>query len=358
MSITKREFLKAAGVLTAGGLSAALQAQEAPVQKVEPAVLKNTAFSWVRGFNYQPGYASGTGGYEEGTGWSIWRDLKTDIIEKELTRGKELFPEMTAVRIWLPYNVYLAQPKKFLDDFSKFIGIIGKLKLRTMVVLFNAWHGTPDFGGFREGTFGQLTAEQLAETYKFADALLDRHGNDETIYAWDLCNEPDLRVSLYYYYTWLETLYKRIKDRNEKTVITIGTCKGRSALEKYTPINDLFSIHPYYVTANKGITPQKHHLSVNGLVDYANSQNKPMVISETGWGSLQDEERVKTLHIDLSTANARKLGWLIHALQHSYVADLHRPEYGPVNGPGYMGCIEPNGSMRPGHEIINDYLKQ
>jgi hypothetical protein len=294
--------------------------------------------------------------------------LKTDIIERELTRGKELFPAMTAVRIWLPYNVYLAQPKKFLDDFSKYIGIIGKLKLRVMVGIFNAWHGTPDWGGFRKESFTRLTQEQLAQTFKFADNLLDRHGEDPTIYAWDLCNEPDLGGKFDVFSPWLKALYGHIKSRKEKTVLTVGSHVGIAAVKEYEPISDVISIHPYLHYAKSDftnklaeyekITQEYQSRRVDDAVQFANTINKPVIATEIGWGNISDAKRIEMLNIELSTVNERKIGWMIHALVHSPVADLHRPETGPVTGPGYMGCIEPDGSMRPHHEVINDYLKQ
>jgi hypothetical protein len=83
-----------------------------------------------------------------------------------------------------------------------------------------------------------------------------------------------------------------------------------------------------------------------------------VIASEIGWGAgADDAARVKNLHVELSTCLEHKIGFLIHALCHSPVSDLHRPEYGPMLGPGYMACIEKDGSLRAGHEIIRDYLK-
>ncbi|MDR1290396.1 MAG: hypothetical protein LBK06_04260, partial [Planctomycetaceae bacterium] len=237
-----------------------------------------------------------------------------------------------------------------------------------MIVLFNAWHGVPDFGGFYQGTFQSLTKEQLDMTFKFADDILDRHGEDERIYAWDLCNEPDLRVSLDLYYSWLKQLHDRIKSRKEKTFLTISNCVGLKATKKYEPLSDILGPHPYFSYRkpdNYNQNPKEYDDKIadyknylNNFVQFANEVNKPIVVTEIGWGDVIDAKRIEKLQVELSSVNERKIGWLIHALCHSPVADLHRPEYGPVQGPGYMGCIEPDGSLRPGHEIIRDFLKQ
>jgi hypothetical protein len=324
----------------------------------DPVLLKDTSFYWVRGFNYQPGYTQSTGGCDDGSSWSIWNNLKTDLIEKELSRGLELFPEMTAIRIWLPYHVYLAQPGKFLKDFSNYLKVIEKLKLKVMVVLFNAWGGNPFFGGFRPKVFARLSKEELDQTFHYVDTLIERHGDNPTIFSWDLCNEPDLYKSLDVYFPWLERMYKHIKDRKEKTCLTISYCLVESREQKLAPICDLLSVHPYYWPLYSK-TPEDYRKKVNKAIQAANEAGKPMLASEIGWsdGGEDDIRRMELLNVELTAMTESKMGFTIHALNHSLVADLHRAEYGPVNEAGYMACIEKDGSLRKGHEKIREYLK-
>ncbi|MDR1958568.1 MAG: hypothetical protein LBQ54_05950 [Planctomycetaceae bacterium] len=340
MKMNKREFLKTAAVL--GGslaVSSMVTAQEPEKKPQEPTVLKNTSFFWVRGFNYQPGYGCGHG-------IDTWCNFKPDIIERELARGKELFPEMTAVRIWLSFDAYLAEPKKIPEYFTKFIEIIGKKGLKVMPVIFNAWSGVPHWGGITPQDVLHLGEKAFRNVaFRFVDSLLDRHASDERIFAWDLCNEPfNARGMQEEYLKWLTQVHAHIKERKEKTCLTIGICKNEF-LERIEPICDLFSVHPYF-----GLKPQP--------VEIANKFNKPLVGSETGWGSLNDTERVNRLHGELGSCVDRKVGFLIHALTYSRVADLHLPEDGPVLSAGYMACINKDGSLRPGHEMIRPYLKQ
>jgi endo-1,4-beta-mannosidase len=265
---------------------------------------------------------------------------------------------MTAVRIWLPYNVYLVQPKKFLKDFARFINVIGELKLKAMVVLFNAWHGSPDFGGFRYESFPRMTKEALNGTFRFTDALLDRYAADERIFAWDLCNEPDTSGKTEVYQPWLTNLYNHIKTRKEKTWLTVGTFTI-GALKTLAPITDVLSIHPYCnPSGDSKPNPDAHNNWVGQLIAVANEAGKPAVASETGWGvGADDAARAERLHIELGACVNHKAGFMVHALYHSPVADIHRPEYGPITGPGYMACIERDGSLRPGHEMIREYLR-
>jgi endo-1,4-beta-mannosidase len=260
---------------------------------------------------------------------------------------------MTAVRIWLPYNVYLVQPKKFLKDFAKFMDVIGKLKLRVMVVMFNAWHARLDFGGFRHESFSKLKPETLNSTFRFADVLLDRYAEDERIFAWDLCNEPDY---IDVYKPWLERLYHHIKARKEKTWLTVGTHTVET-LKAFESVSDLLSIHPYCNPKDSEPNVDDYNGMVDQLVEIANKAGKPMIASEIGWGiDANDGARIERLHIELGACITHKTSFLIHALNHSPVADLHRPEYGPMGRAGYMACIEKDGSLRAGHEIIRNYL--
>ncbi len=45
------------------------------------------------------------------------------------------------------------------------------------------------------------------------------------------------------------------------------------------------------------------------------------------------------------------LAWL----HESYVADLHRPQYGVISSAEYMAFLHMDGSLRAGHEVFNRY---
>jgi hypothetical protein len=52
----------------------------------------------VKGFNYHPSYS--TGSLED------WINFDAKVWENELKNGKEKFPKMNTVRIWLSWNAY------------------------------------------------------------------------------------------------------------------------------------------------------------------------------------------------------------------------------------------------------------
>jgi len=94
---------------------------------------------------------------------------------------------------------------------------------------------------------------------------------------------------------------------------------------------------------------------VDNSVNFANRVNKPLLATETGWGSLDDKQRSEILAFELGELKKRKIGFIAHLLYHTLVADGHRPKYGPISAAGYMAFIELNGSLRPYHKVFNEY---
>ena len=82
---------------------------------------------------------------------------------------------------------------------------------------------------------------------------------------------------------------------------------------------------------------------------------KPVIATECCWGSNDDAIRVNYIRNDLDLLKKAGIGFLPHGLHHSFVADLHRPISGRNWDTMYMGFIDPNGLIRPGHEIYNEY---
>ena len=96
--------------------------------------------SQVKGFNYQPSYGS--------SGIELWLKFDAQIIDREIGLGKQYFPAMNAIRLWLSWDAYKRNPQRFGENFSTALGIAEKYSLRVMPVLFNRWHDSAlDSGG-------------------------------------------------------------------------------------------------------------------------------------------------------------------------------------------------------------------
>ena len=74
----------------------------------------------------------------------------------------------------------------------------------------------------------------------------------------------------------------------------------------------------------------------------------------TIWNDFREATYAKELDLGLKQAG---IGFLPHALHHSPVADLHRPVPGRKWETLYMAFIDPDGTIRPGHEVYNEFCQ-
>jgi len=303
----------------------------------------------LRGFNYQPGYAR--------TGFEIWMRFDPEAIRHELDRGKHLFPNINGIRLWLSWDAFQHDTGAFVRNIETALRICESFDLRVMPVLFNRWHDfLLDYGGiYLDHLLAWKNKPDLFRPY--IEQVVGRHADDPRVLAWDLCNEPNPTRhppelgSLEY--EWLAGMYAGCKSVRAVAPITVGShqnCHVRT-LES---ISDWLSIHPYLITD----TPENRVQFQAMLDDYvavAKASGKPLVASETCWGSLSDEARVENARFTLAELKKRRIGWLVYLLNHSLIADAHRPEFGPVGIPGNLAFIEADGTLRPGHDLFNAF---
>jgi hypothetical protein len=318
----------------------------------------------IRGFNYQPSYAY--------NGADIWRRFDAATYGRELALGKQRFPKMNGVRLWLAAEVFShgsdRQREQFLQNVDTAFGLAAQQGLAVMPVLFNRWHGgAPEWGGvFLDHLLPGAGWSQpgfLAGCAEYVDAVIDRFGKDPRVVAWDLCNEPFMygpppwdkfaeagRQEL----AWLEGVYARCKERGAVAPLSVGFWLGAQFMEPFVHLCDILNFHLYFMgdPAKRDDFRQR----LDECVALRERTGKPLISTEACWGSLDNAKRVEIIEFHLGELNRRNIGWLVYALQHSYIADLHWPEFGRVGNPGTLHCLEPDGSIRPGHDIINKYL--
>jgi len=315
----------------------------------------------VRGFNYQPSYGSSS--------FENWMYFNPVIFELELRRGKHYFPKMNVVRLWLAWDAFVRNPVKFSENFEKSLKITESLGLLVVPVLFNRWHNTfLDCGGLYIDHFmpGWGWAYQKDLFQPYLDSIVGSHKSDKRIMAWDICNEPfsylntieEMREIESAEYKWLEEMYASCKDIGTTIPlgISIHPMHGRKGLERVVPISDILLVHPYFMVGQENSEEKAKFIGLlDDYADIGNKSGKPMLTTETCWGSLDDHWRVENIRYTLNELKKRNIGWIVHALHHSLVADLHRPEFGPVGEPGNLAFIEADGTLRAGHDIFNDF---
>jgi hypothetical protein len=278
---------------------------------------------------------------------------------------------MNGLRIWLAWEVFGhgsdAERAAFLDHVDQVFSICAALGQPVMPVLFNRWHGQPDFGGIYLDHFlpdGGWAGQHFEHHWReYITAMMRRFATDPRIFAWDLCNEPysysfrqapDPKWELEKYETaWLTAVYEACKEGGAQAPLSVGFA-GPTEMVQYPQFSDILNFHYYWLGKDSDLP--KWHRGLDKAEAMRDRTGKPLISTECCWGSLDAADRVRILEIHLAELNRRGIGWMIHALSHSRIADLHRPEYGFVGAPGSMHCVEPDGTLRPHHDAINRHL--
>jgi len=346
--ITRREALRL-GTGTVLGAAAAYAGVGIAQTPAKPSRVRD--YAWVRGFNYQPSWGS--------HGIHIWNGFQEAVFAQEVDQGLKHFPQINALRIWFSYDAHMADPKRFLAAAKRASELLAERKIKMIPVFFNGWHSLVDFGGFsleqlrhsrgnnRFGAHRQYLRE-LLEAIRPADSLL----------MYDLSNEPfnnGGKEKGSVVVEFLEVMAGEVRRLDPKTPISVGTqgCPGVGGpadLDLLDPFVDVHAVHPYWIPP---LPEEKHTENFAKMVEHLERLGKPAIATECCWGSNDDATRVKYVRHDLGLLKQAGIGFLPHALHHSPVADLHRPVPGRQWETMYMGFIEADGSLRPGHACFN-----
>lgn len=313
----------------AAGISAASKAVRDTVDLRSP-----TGGSRIFGFNYQPSW-----GCDGLTVWGNKFDAKK--YREELTIGKTYFPNMNSVRMWLSWDSYRANPIQFVNKFQQAVDICGDLDLLVVPVILNRWTGNPSWGAVTDSEIASNFTLTFAPYIR--DVVTPMKG-DNRILAWDLCNEPLLNTVGEL--PWLGNIRAAVKQADPIALTCIGTVtvEQTAACAKY---EDILTPHLY----------QPYLGNVESYCQLAKTEGKPLISTECCWGSLDDAKRAATVRADLAIMKEHGIGFIPHALYESYVADLHRPQYGYVDAPGYMAFVNMDGSLRAGHDVYNQFAE-
>ena len=352
--VTRREFIcSAATVAATAGAGTVFTDAEKPVEH-PPGPVAAGDYSHVRGFNYQPSYGS--------HGLETWGDgFDVAVFRKELMLGRQYFPKMNTIRLWLSYDAFIRQPDRMPQRFHHVVDLAGELGVRFIPMLFNGWHSCPDFGGISVEMLDYWgTTERFDEAFgPYIEAVAKPHANDDRILLWDLCNEPfnssrceaSNRVIL----EWLERVRQKCKACGVRAPLAVGSTPSIDAMRTVEPLSDVITFHPYFAWNAWVTSPQQFEAFLDEAAAFGKSAGKPMLATETGWGALDDKKRAEVLAVELGALTRRGMGFTAHLLHHTPVADGHRPEFGPISGAGYMAFIEKDGTLRPHHEIFNAF---
>ncbi len=333
----------------------------------------------VRGFNYDGSWGT--------SALDLWQHHQHGTMAVEIARGKRYFPGWNVARWWLSHESFQRAPARFLADFDAGLSIFASHDILVMPLLFNRWRDPVcDFGGVPLDHIipGANFANKVNDLFHYVDnpsrepALIEdlfrqylegvvgTFADDRRVFAWDLCNEPLMGSYVddpdspvrQAEVRWLKWCYDVCKSLGAKQPLTIGNFPNLTALRLTAPMSDFLSFHPYYMW-NDASNPLSRKPEFEGFVGscqaIAEELGKDLLANETVWGSQDDAEHVEVMRYTLGVLAERGIGFVVHALHHSLVADLHTAGYGPVGLPGCLHFINPDGSLRAGHEAFNEF---
>ena len=305
------------------------------------------------GFNYMPSWAY--------NGYTLWQNFDADTYASELARGKELFPAFNTVRIWLDWSYYKDHPTLAAERFDQAVDICASQDLLVMPVLFNRWTSDTVTWGTVSPT--EFMTSDLSHFDPFLNDIVGTHQDDPRILAWDLCNEPSVTSTSQFSdpqykaeYDWLSYVHDQVKQLDSSGLTCVGTHgpTNMGSITLFEPMSDIITTHPYFGYENGGAELAQ---DLRTLVSFAENVGKPVLATETCWGSVDDAQRTDIINTTLRLEQENGIGFMAWVLYTSHIADAHGPEVGAVGNAGDCAFIELDGSLRPGHDAFNNYTE-
>jgi hypothetical protein len=328
-------------------------------QPTAPARLKNTALSHLRGFSYHPSFCA--------HGLVRWLDrYDAARVRAEVERGKEVFPWINILRVWLSHDAWMYDRARFLANLRSEMALYRELGVGVMPVLFNGWHGVPDYGGLHP-MHANLSAKPENMRRIFLDYVRDVFKacapESETVRIWDLCNEPFLHYPPEEksvrpgFLRILEAAAAELRDLGAKSPIGVGNLGKIEDEEDCLPFVDCLLSHRYF--AYKVMKFDWYVYNVGTTVEFANKHNLPLVFGECAWGRWDDAERAESAPRDAEVMLAAGAGVTLYGLWECPLADLHGRDAGftyDVDTPEDLCFIRRDGTPRPGNERMNEVM--
>jgi hypothetical protein len=320
------------------------------------------AYSFVRGFNFQPDWS--------GNGVEVWLRFDANRYRKLIQNGKALFPGMNTLRIWLSFDAWCEDRDLYLKNIHTAANIIQEEGLRYIPVYLNGWFGIPAFGGFVPEV---VTWSKRMNNYRnFRDFLRDSVPAvaSEAVLLHDVSNEPfnaswgdrertqavlDMLAEMCREVRQLDRFPLTIGSQGVLADAGMGLPQIQSSfgdIDLLAPLVDAVTLHPYAIPP---MTAAEHWDLLSAALERIKVLEKPAIVTECCWAGQKDNERLPFLELELPHYARLGLGFCVHALAASPVADLHPMDNG--RGLGclglYMAFMEKDGALRPGHEIFN-----
>lgn len=249
---------------------------------------------WIRGFNYLPSTAVNS--------TEMWQAESFDpqTMDRELGWAREL--GYNAVRVFLPFLVWDADPEAFMERFDQFLRLAAEKKIDVAPIFFDdcafsnrqpylgpqdeprpgihnsGWTPSPGHDRAQDLSFFPRLREYVCQ-------ILEAHSADPRILFWDLYNEPGNAGMGEKSLPLLEAVFDWAQEVRPNQPLTAAPWEGPPS-EKLNAVmlsrSDVLSVHVY-----KGLEETQKRLE-----EMSGEEGRPVMLTE--WMARHLESRLET----------------------------------------------------------------
>jgi len=234
--------------------------------KLEAGWWKVEDFSWVRGFNYVPSYAT--------SDVQAWLEYDSKQIDRELELMWRI--RCNSIRFFLQYDVYKKDPDLFLHNLEDLLSRCEKYEMTAMPILWDACFGEDPTLESKDHWVANPGPKRVADRSwwpkgeEYVKAIVESHVGDRRILMWDIMNEPSGRD-----FDFVKHFCHFVKKLDSTHPITVGHSFAKNN-KGFGDIVDVLSYHPYGFSKNFQIfTSQVKEIA-------AQAGGKPILATEIG----------------------------------------------------------------------------
>lgn len=324
----------------------------------------------VRGFAYMPSWGA--------HGIEVWV-LKFDAekFRYEIRKGKEKFPSFNTVVLTFSFDAWCTDREIYNKNVETAMTILKEENLYAVARYFNACFGVPSYGGYT----AECVHENVMPMYQLYMQDMMKIMKDKLILVHDISNEPlnntyGNRWAQERVYRFIKAMHAEIKkvDDRPTTVGTQGYLPEDDETMRQGWVNaakhdsdepvindiaffdeflDVITLHPYNV---HNVPVEEFEAYIENKLERLETLGKPVLITESVWGTPDAESRKPYLESELYTYKKFGIGFSCHTLCTSKCADCFPPAEAivPMKGGLYMAFLDKNYEIRPHHEIFNE----
>jgi len=238
--------------------------------------------------------------------------LPVEQVKRELVYGRKL--NLNSTRIWLVYDIYKENPKKFIDGLVTYVRTANQCGYTTMPILFNGNGINPAI----------LEEDFISDGEAYVKDVVDALKNEQGVIMWDVMNEPSCNDYIMkcapeekeerYDKMWkfVRHFCNYVKSIDDEIPVTVGHTFKEDVEPTINEV-DVISFHDYLST-EKAVRSTYEY--VKALAD---KYGKCMINSEMGCLG-----RANPYDLALRVCEEYKTGWYIFELMiGGYWGDIH-----------------------------------